>query len=133
MLHFSNFEGHCNHYRGLWTRIENLIFAFTAVKSDMRNGHFFGQSHKHKKFYLRHQIFFYGNCITDFTFEKRRIQKKCILTVGHFTKFTTFDTISGPLLRSADFLAHFRMIGLLKNTRLSLVSPNCLEPKSQVL
>ena len=61
---------------------------------------------------------------------KKREFKKCILTVGHFTKFTTFDTISGPLLRSADFLAHFRMIGLLKNTRLSLVSPNCLEPKS---
>ena len=70
-------EGHWNHY-GALDKNRQSDFCVAAVKSDMRNGHFFGQSHKHKKnSILRHQILFYGklhHIAGDFTFRKK-IQK----------------------------------------------------------
>ena len=46
-------EGHWNHYGALDKNRQSDFCVAAAVKSDMRNGHFFGQSHKHKKFYFK--------------------------------------------------------------------------------
>ena len=89
-------EGHWNHYGALDKNRQSDFCVAAAVKSDMRNGHFFGQSHKHKKnSILRHQILFYGklhHIAGDFTFRKN--SKSAFSRWRHFLrKFTMFDTV----------------------------------------
>ena len=103
----------------------------------MRNGHFFGQSHKHKKFYFKASDSFLRETASHRSPEISPLEKNSKSAFSrwrHFLrKFTMFDTVfSGPHNGSCSSTPpgsfFWMMLALTKlflprNTRLSLVSP----------